>query len=232
MLRREAGCVRCAATIAPRVGSPGRRGALSALVVAHCARDGRRDARSQARRLVRLFLGGAPAASNAKSIDELCAELAAGEQIQAQSLYVLTNVRFPHQVIGAASQAGNLGRRRGPNVEKRTVPLLDVGARAVQQHHLDQLHFLHDTVGRQPPWRLCRGYGLVLWKRWRRRSASRAPLGALTEASPPPIGRVIRVERPTIEPDVGAVAAKSRRTASCCHDTACRATGADRARIC
>jgi hypothetical protein len=82
------------------------------------------------------------AASNAKCIDELCAELAAGEQIQAQSLYVLTNIRFPHEVIGAASQAGNLGRQRGPNVEKRTVPLLDVGARAVQQHHLDQLYVL------------------------------------------------------------------------------------------
>ena len=32
-------------------------------------------------------------------------------------------------------------------------------------------------------------------------------MGALTETSPPPIGRVIRVERPTIESNAGEVAA-------------------------
>ena len=77
----------------------------------------------------------------------------------------------------------------------------------------------------RPTWGVFRSCSRALCPRWpprRKRSsttpgspvsrrcaaASNAKHGALTEASPPPIGRVIPVERPTIEPDIRAETAR------------------------
>ena len=61
------------------------------------------------------------------------------------------------------------------------------------------------------------------------------PVGGLTgfrQALPPPIHRMIWIERPAIEANIGSEPHGAQRIASCCRGSACRGSWTGRARIC